>query len=293
MQQSIAKGDFALSVANHGRRETWGTDPLTGTVREVIHLPGNTWLPFFASVLLAIICITLLIRAYLFSGIALLLLLANILRWAWENGAHPKAAPDAKVMPEDPPLHSRTFDGPGLWGMGISLLADSTLFISLLFGWFYLWTAAPQWQAPEQILFSRELLFLSGFILTLATLWFTQIIKRVRKRNIQFLQINLWGISLLGLIHTGITSVVLLDSNLHPTQTSHDAVITVMLLYQIIHSIFSVIMAVILALRVSYGYIGKKALYEPVVVERWWTYTLATFWLIFISIVLFPMSMGG
>lgn len=293
LHQKIAKGEYALAVANHGRRETWGTDPLTGKIREIIHLPGNTWLPFFASLLLAVICISLLVHAYLFSAIALIILLAILLRWAWENGAHPKAAPDAKVMPDDPPLHSRTFDGPGLWGMGISLLADATLFISLLFGWFYLWTAAPQWQPPEQIQFSRGLLFISGLLLTVATVWFTRVIKRVRKHKIEFLQINLWGIGLLGVIQTAMTSSVLVYSGLHPTQTSHDAVVTIMLLYQIIHSLLSAIMALVLALRVAYGYVGKKALYEPVVVEQWWIYTLVTFWVIFISIALFPMSWGG
>ncbi|WP_218058338.1 cytochrome c oxidase subunit I [Legionella jamestowniensis] len=293
LPRNIAEGKYALSVATHGRRETLGIEPLTGRVREVIHLPGNTWLPFIASVLLAIICITLLIKTYAFSGISLLILLAILLRWAWENGAHPKAAPDAKVMPGDPPLHSRTFDGPGLWGMGISLLANAALFMSLLFGWYYLWTVAPQWQAPKAVQFSSSLFFFGGLILTWATIWFYRVTQRVRSYKIKFLQANFWGISLFGLLQTGITLWVLLFSNLHPTQTSHDAVLTLLFLYQIIHSALSVIMTIVLAMRVAYGYIGEEALYEPIVVEQWWLYTLVTFWVIFVSVVLFPLALGA
>lgn len=293
IHQKIADGEYALAVANHGRRETWGTDPLSGKIREIIHLPGNSWLPFSASVILAVICIGLLLRSYIFSSVALLALLAILLRWAWENGTHPKAAPDAKVMPDDPPLHSRTFDGPGLWGMGMTLLADGALFISLLFGWFYLWTAAPQWQAPTQVAFSREWLLFSGLILLFANLWFTRVIRRVRKHNTQALQAHLWGISLLGFLHTMMLLAVLLYSTLKPTQSAHDAVVLILLLYQLFHSALALIMALILALRVGYAYIGKNALYEPVVVEQWWGYSLISFWIIFIAIVLFPLSMGA
>lgn len=292
LKQNIAEGKYSLSVANHGRRETWGTDPLTGKIREIIHLPGNSWLPFFASLLLAVICVMLLVQTYVLSIFVILVFLGVTLRWAWENGVHPKAAPYVKEVPGEPPLHSRTFDGPGLWGMGVSLFADATLFTSLLFGWFYLWMVAPLWQSPLEIPFSKELLFLSGLILTFATMWFSRVIRRIRKYEIKFLQRNFWGISLVGLIHISMVIGVLCYSNLHPTKTSHDAVVFVILLYQIIHSSIAVIMSALLALRVAYGYVGKKALYEPIVVSQWWTYTFIVFWVIFIAIVLFPMSVG-
>ncbi|QDP73347.1 cytochrome c oxidase subunit I [Legionella israelensis] len=293
LQQTIAEGKHALAVASHGRRETWGTDPVTGRVREIIHLPGNTWLPFLASGFLAVIFISLLLRYYLFTCFAFIIFLGIVLRWSWENGAHPKAAPDAKKAPGDPPLHSRTFDGPGLWGMGISLLADAALFMSLLFGWFYLWTAAPHWKIPNNVNLSNVLLLGNGFLLTLSAFWFNRVIKKVRKREIKFLQVNLWSISFLALIQSAMLLWVLVNSGLKPTALAHDGVILVMLLYQIIHTVLAMIMTVMLALRVAYGYIGKKAPYEPIVVEQWWFYTLAIFWVIYVAVILFPMSWGA
>ncbi|GGI90241.1 cytochrome c oxidase subunit I [Legionella impletisoli] len=290
LQQTIAEGKHALAVANHGRRETWGTDPVSGKVREIIHLPGNTWLPFFASLFLALMFVTLLIRVYVITGAAFILFMALSLRWSWENGAHPKAAPDAETQPGDPPLHSRTFDGPGLWGMGVSLLANAALYMALLFGWFYLWTASPNWQIPKHLVFSNMLWIVSGIWLTLATVWFKYLIKRVRNHHIKYLQINFWGVSVLGLIHFCVTLWILLNANLHASQFSHDAVISVMLGYQLIHSALAILMTVVLALRVYYGYIGKEALYEPVVVEQWWFYTLVIYWVTYVAVVLFPMS---
>ncbi|MBU0829903.1 MAG: cytochrome c oxidase subunit I, partial [Gammaproteobacteria bacterium] len=141
LPHTIAAGQHALAHARHGRRETLGSDPVSGRPREVIHLPGNSWWPLIAGLWLALLCILLLLKAYGFAAGAALAAVVVLLRWSWENGAHPAAAAgEAHDLPDGLKLHSRTFDGPGLWGMGLTLLADAALFTSLLFGWLYLWT---------------------------------------------------------------------------------------------------------------------------------------------------------
>ncbi|WP_131782804.1 cytochrome c oxidase subunit I [Legionella gresilensis] len=291
LPKTIAEGKHALAVASHGRRETWGTDPITGKVSEIIHLPGNSWLPFFTALAIGAACIALISRNYnlaLFNSLVCFLLL---FRWAWENGTHPKAAPDAKTLPNDPPLHSRTLNGPGLWGMNTSLLANGALYMSLLFGWLYLWTAAPQWKIPEQVHLEKSAFFISGLFLTVASIGFTYLIRQIRRFEIAHLQIKLWGLSFIGFIQTAILVWVLISAKLYPTQTAHDAVITVMIIYQLIHSCLATLITIQLAARVAYGYINKKALYELVVVEGWWLYTLITFWITYIAIVLLPLAL--
>jgi len=96
-----------------------------------------------------VVCISLLTRVYALAGIFVVIAGVLLLRWSWENGAHPNAAPDAGVKPGDPPLHSRTMDGPGLWAMAVFLIANGSFFLSYLFGWFYLWTVSPEWQMPD------------------------------------------------------------------------------------------------------------------------------------------------
>src|SRR3546814_16072673 len=72
-----------------------------------------------------------------------------------------------------------SFDGPGLWGMGVTLLANGALYLSLPFGWFYLWTVSPQWQVPDSDL-NGWLMLASTVLLSAGPLWLHQLIKRLR-----------------------------------------------------------------------------------------------------------------
>lgn len=293
LQKTIAEGSHSLSEISHHRRETWGSDPVTGKVREIIHLPGNSWLPLFAALALAVVCISLLLRTYSIALIAVGISFLFLLRWSWINGAHPNAAPDAKVLPGYPPLHSRTFSGPGLWGMVVTLFADGALFLALLFGWFYLWIVAPLWQAPETTPLAWFTLFISGGLLTGSTIWFNLVTRQIRKDQYTDLQIKLWGIAGIGLLHCVILIWAWLASNLAVTTTAHDAIIAVMLMYQLFHSALAVIMTALQAWRVSYGYVGKGAPYELLVVKPWWWYTTLIFWISFIAMVILPSVWGN
>jgi len=292
LPDSIARGDHALTVIDHGRRETWGSDPLSGKVREIIHLPGNSWLPFIASVFLAVLCLSLLTKTYMLSLVACAAAIVTLLRWSWENGAHPAAAPDARTQPGEPPLHSRTFDGPGLWGMGVTLLSDGALYLSLIFGWFYLWTVSPDWQVPDTTL-NGWLMGASAVLLSVGALWMGRIVHRMRQDDLRNLLVNLALLAVLAFVQTGALIWVLVNAGLQITETAHDAVVFVMLFYSIMHCALAAVLTALQALRVGYGYVGEKAPYEPVVVLQLWYYNLAVLWISFLSLVLFPGTWGG
>ncbi len=292
LPDSIARGEHALTVIDHGRRETWGVDPLTGRIREIIHLPGNSWLPFITALFLTVLCLSLLNKAY---GLALAATLATavvVLRWSWENGAHPAAAPDAHTQPGEPPLHSRTFDGPGLWGMGVTLLADGALYLSLLFGWFYLWTVSAQWRVPDSQLNGWPMLA-SALLLSGGSFWLHRLIKRLRAGIHRGLLEQLALLALLALVQSTMLLWLLLSAGLAPTETAHDAVIFVLLAYSLFHCALAAVATGLQAWRVSYGYVGEAAPYEPVVVEQLWYYNLGVLWVSYAAIVLFPATWGG
>ncbi|MDX1367077.1 cytochrome c oxidase subunit I [Pseudomonas sp.] len=293
LPQSIARGEHALGVIDHGRRETWGTDPLTGKVREIIHLPGNSWLPLIAALFIAVLCISLLLKVYWLAAVGFAAAVTVLLRWSWENGTHPAAAPDARVQPGEPPLHSRTLDGPGLWGMGVTLLANGALYLALLFGWFYLWTVAPNWQVPEHMPFNHGLLLASALLLSLATWWQARAIKRLRRGDARNLRGHLALVAGLGLGQTGLLLWTLLGGELAPRATAHDAVILVMLIYNLLHCALATILSALQALRVHCGYVGAHAPYEPLVVGQLWYYNLGVLWSSYFALVLFPTTWGG
>ncbi|MGZ4957916.1 MAG: cytochrome c oxidase subunit I [Methylomonas sp.] len=293
LQTTAAESHHDLSEIGHGRRETWGTDPVTGSLREVIHLPGNSWLPFYTALALSMLCIALLIRLYDLAVLAALVNLALLVHWAWVNGAQPGTASDAPVKPGYRLLHWCTFDGPGLWGMVVTLLSDGGLFLSLLFGWLYLWTVAPRWQTPDAPPLACLPLMISGGLLAMAAIWFNRVVRRLRTGVDGHLQSQLWSISALGLANVCLLIWVWSASTLVSTRTAHDAVISVMLMYQLFHSGLAVIMTALQAGRVAYGYVGKAAPYELAVVAPWWSYTAGVFWIIFAAIVLLPGAFGG
>ncbi|MHA6493456.1 cytochrome c oxidase subunit I [Pseudomonas borbori] len=293
LPNSIARGEHALTVIDHGRRETWGTDPLTGKVREIIHLPGNSWLPLIASLCIAVVCISLLTKTYWLAAIATVASILVLLRWSWENGAHANAAPDARTQPHEPPLHSRTFDGPGLWGMGVTLLANGALYLALLFGWFYLWTVAPNWQVPEHPVFNHWLLLASAVLLSIATLWQRRAVQRLRRSDDRSLGGHMAIVAAIGAVLSGLLLWALLDSELNPRATAHDAVIGVLLVYNLVHCTLATVLSALQSWRVSYGYVSAKSPYEPLVVGQLWYYNLGVLWSSYFALVLFPPTWGG
>ncbi|MDO9465879.1 MAG: cytochrome c oxidase subunit I [Thiobacillus sp.] len=289
----LAEGRHWLSNVEHGRRETLGTDPVSGTAREIMRLPGNSWLPLVTALGLAVVCIALLARSYPTAALAALVSVALLLRWSWVNGLHPALYDEAGASPGVLPLHPHSCDGPGLWGMGVTLLSNASLFLALLFGWFYLWTVAPLWQAPATSPLPATTLLIAGLLLTAATLWMRRIVMRLRSGTAAHLQMQLWGVAGLGLAHIAVLTQVLLAAPLSPTRTAHDAVITVFLGYALMHAALACALAALQALRVRRAYVGQHAPYEPVIVEKWWSYTLLTFWLTYGCVVLFPAGWGG
>ncbi|PTQ94754.1 cytochrome c oxidase subunit I+III [Nitrosomonas nitrosa] len=293
LQATIAEGRHTLSEIDHGRRETWGSDPVTGKIRDIIHLPGNSWLPFYAALVLSVLCISLLIRTYEIALIALLISLLLLLRWSWINGAHPGAAPDARVKPGYPPLHSRTFDSPGLWGMVVTLFSDGALFLSLLFGWLYLWVIGPNWQVPDAAPLAWTTLVIAGVLLSGAAYWYRRVLQRLKAGDDHYLQYQLWGITTLGLAHCCMLLWIWTTAPLMVTHTAHDAVIAVFLAYLLFHGGLAVIVTGLQAKRVAYGYVGKSVPYEVAVLEPWWLYTVGVFWISLLVILLLPSAWGG
>ncbi len=177
--------------------------------------------------------------------------------------------------------------------MIVTLLADGALYLSLLFGWFYLWTASPQWSAPAESPLSFWGLLVSGGLLTAASLLFRQRAKRLAARDDAGLETGLWQVTLLGAAHVAVLIGVLWAAPLSITEQAHDAVILVMLLFLLFHSTLATIITLLQALRVRFGYVSRHLPYEPQVVWPFWLYTLGIFWASVALFVLLPLAWGG
>src|SRR5690606_18132340 len=84
--------------------------------------------------------------------------LAIFVVWAWRNGAQSDPVPvdvgeGVMLLPHFGDIQA----SPGRAGLLYTLLADATLLASLLFGWVYLFTVAPNWPPGPYIRFDLSL----------------------------------------------------------------------------------------------------------------------------------------
>ncbi|KKO49192.1 cytochrome B561 [Arsukibacterium sp. MJ3] len=292
LAERITAGQEGLAQADSGLRETYGTSAINAQIQKILHLPGNSWWPLYSALALAVVCISLLSRWYVVALLAMVVTIALLLRWSWENGGHPDAAPLTKGVEQELPLESRTIDGPGRWGMIVTLLANGALYMSLLFGWFYLWTAAPQWSAPAQGPLSLWLLLLSGIPVCIAVWLFQRLCQRLADGAAKQLQRQLWLSAGAGLLHFLMLLVLFIMAPLDYTDNAHDAVLMVILLYLLGHAALAVLLTALQALRVARGYVSASLPYEPQVIKPLWFYYLAMYWLSVALFFMLPLGWG-
>lgn len=147
----IAKGEGYLGDTSRNRRETLIVDITSGEPSQVVALPGNSRLPFVLAVVTSTSFLAPLIGAYWLSAVALFGVVIVALIWVW------RLAPTTTEGLVDAghgvqlPIASETPEPPGWWGSVFLLVADGVHFGSLIFGYAFLWTVAPNWPPPTYL----------------------------------------------------------------------------------------------------------------------------------------------
>ena len=279
-----------LPDMHHGRRETLGCDPVSGEPRQVIHLPTNSWWPFICALALAALCVSLLVRAYPLAAFIALLSVGLLSAWSWHNGLR---KPHARALPApDPlPMHFTGFDSPGLWGTNAALLASGSLFMSMLFGWFYLWTVAPLWQFPDTSPLAWPLLLAVCLLCSLGALLYRRTLMRLHQGDGTTLQRTLWAIAGAGLAACAVL-ITLMRAPLDITGQAHDAVILVMLMYLLMHTGLATLATLLQLRRVARGYVSAAAPFEVPIVRSLWRYAQLVAWIVLLVLIAFPLSWG-
>lgn len=277
LADSLAKGEGYLARAIDDHREILGTSNSDAQVRELIRIPSNSWLPLQLASALAIVCICLLARWYPVAALAAVASFALIFRWSWINSGHPKTSPADLA---DIPTYTRTQNGVGVWGAVVSLIADGSFYLSLLFGWFYLWTVAPSWTTPAEHPVSFPLLLISGIFLTLAVVIYHDLRQRLHRGNSQSFGVGLWLVGLLGMCHLLSLAWAFLP-DLQPRSSAHDSVLLLLFSYLALHGAIMAIATILQAIRAKRGYISANQPYEVSVLYPLWLYRVITFWLAF------------
>ncbi len=250
LMQDVDEGRFYLPDAEEGLRETIVTTPIDAQPIQCLRVPGPTWLPFFAAAFTAGAFFTSTFHLWWIAGAFGLLALATIATWLWTGTALvPEKETKDIGLGVAVPLYASGPKSVGWWAMFITMLGDSTAFVSIVFGYFFFWTvheefppaSAPPMGAAWPL--AAAGLALAAWGATLAARRFNR-----RDRAAAFYV----SIALGTLLAAGSVAALLLTperAGLEPTRHAYDAIVWLLCGWAALHVAAGIAMQLYCALR--------------------------------------------
>src|SRR5688500_10683910 len=142
--RDVDEGRFYLPDAEEGRRETIVTTAVDALPVQCLRLGGNTFVTLVAALCTGGIFIFSTFHWWWLALASTVLALASIATWLWTGTAEIPEKPEKNVgLGLTLPIYVSGPTSVGWWGMFITMLGIVTAFISLVFGYFFYWTARP------------------------------------------------------------------------------------------------------------------------------------------------------
>jgi cytochrome c oxidase subunit I+III len=271
---SLARGEGYLGFARNGWQETLGVHMTTGEPEQLIVLPQPTYLPLFTGLATAAAVLALLFKFYLLSLVAALVTAGLFVLAAQRAGLARDYGPMPVGHRVSVPPHTEVAEAPSWLALICTLVADSTLFTSLLFGTFYLWIAAPNWPsaiAPEP---SRTLAFVAIAALAIAAAAARGSLRAVTAGGKASGWISLAVLALLAAIAVAVGLIAGVVP--HPREHALGATAAGLLAYVALHAGIGVLFLVSNLLRLGAGFIAPRRILDLRLTRLWLDYTLVT-----------------
>ncbi|TVQ34357.1 MAG: cytochrome c oxidase subunit I [Geminicoccaceae bacterium] len=270
----LAAGDGYLARARKGWQETLGVHMTTGAPEQIVVLPRTSHLPLYTALATGLVVLALLVRAYEVAAFGLVLVVGLMLYTAQGAGQkvdHGKLDAGRGVAL---PVHTEAAEPPPWWALIFTLVADATLFASLVFGAFYLWLIAPAWP-PSEVMEARwPALALVVLGLSAGPIAARAALQRLRSGG----SVAPWLVAGgLGVLAAGVGLLRLLTDALpDPTAHGYAAVTFVLLAYVLLHVAIAALFLLSNAMRFAAGYLSPKRQLDLRLTRLWQDYTAAT-----------------
>jgi cytochrome c oxidase subunit I+III len=271
---ALARGEGYLGFTRNGWQETLGVHMTSGAPDQLIVLPRPTYLPLWAGLVTAAAVLAMLAKAYLLC-IALVLLLAGLFVFGAQRTGH---RVDIGTLPigrgVSVPPHTEVAGSPPWWALIFALIADGTLFTSLLFGTLYLWIAAPGW--PPSAVPQTNLMLALGVVVALAL---AAVAGRASLRSLLSQAApQRWMVLAALLLAAAIAMLVVLIGGVmpHPREHALGATAAALLSFVVVHAGIGLLFLASNTLRVAGGYVSPRRTIDLRLTRLWLDYTAVT-----------------
>lgn len=141
LQRDVDEGRFYLPDAEEGLRETLVTSVIDAVPQQCARLPGSSFIPMIAAFSLGGFFILGTYHWWWPAVSSLLLAVAVFCYWLWTGTARTPEKDEKYVgLGLTLPIYVSGPASISWWSVFITMLADLTAFISLVFGYFFFWT---------------------------------------------------------------------------------------------------------------------------------------------------------
>src|SRR5690606_15086191 len=146
LPERIRNAEEYLGTAPEGRRESLATSMAAGKPEYVVRVPHPTVVPLFAALATGGIFVGILSSVYEISYAGVVALLLILCAWWWQ----PLPEKDTKDAGRGLwlPIELGNRRSVGWFGTAMFIFVDASVFASLVYSYFYLWTAADIWPPP-------------------------------------------------------------------------------------------------------------------------------------------------
>jgi cytochrome c oxidase subunit I+III len=271
---SLARGEGYLGSARNGWQEALGVHKTSGVPDQLIILPNPTYLPLCTALATAAAVLSMLFKFYWLSLGFALLTVGLFLLAAQSAGLERDYGPLPIGRGVNVPPHTEVADAPASLALICTLVADGTLFTSLLFGTFYLWISAPNWTTaitPEP---SRMLAFGAVAALAVAAAAARGSLRTATAGG----KASGWiGLAVIALL-VAIAAAVGQTAGVVPRPREHalGATAAALLGYVALHAAIGVLFLISNILRERAGFISPRRVLDLRLTRSWLDYTLAT-----------------
>ncbi|WP_027135487.1 cytochrome c oxidase subunit I [Geminicoccus roseus] len=275
LPRKLAAGEGYLGFVRHGWLETIAVDMVSGKARQIVLLPGSTFLPLYTALATGLFFLGMLFKVY---PLAIVGIIATVIMfWQWTR--HSARREDLGPLPlgdgSSLPVHTESGHAPSWWAVVFLQLADATLFGSLLFGMLFLWVVAPNWPPPA--ILSENLTFLAtGGAALLAAAFCGRRGLAALRRDPQGKPRRWMRFAALGHVGAILSVAGVLTVAPDPTEHAYAAITAAVLVYVLVHATIGLIMALHGWNACRRGLVGGRRRLDLMIGRLWHDYAAVT-----------------